>query len=408
MISAKKRVLLSFTVFAMFFGAGNLIFPPYLGYLAGGNTASAFLGFIITAIGLPVLSLIAIEKAGSLEALSSRVHPVFAHAFTVAIYLAIGPCLAIPRTASTSFEMVANAIPSLQGLSIPYSALFFTLSAIIALKPEKLTKRLGRILSPLLVLLIIILFAASLSNLGTADAEPMGAYIAVPFSTGFQEGYQTMDALAGLVFGIVLAINIEALGIKEDERTKEATAASIGGGMLLLIIYSMIVFIGLNARMYIHNAANGADVLSASAYAVSGSYGRIILAIIFILACFNTSTSLLSSCGEYFHMLIPKLSRGMWIALFAIISGVISKVGLNAIISLSSPVLSLLYPAAIMLIALSLIPQKRELKWTYRISIALALISSLLTIIGIFPSPFLWLIPAIIGAMLGYAIDRKA
>ena len=128
MIHARKRVLLSFTVFAMFFGAGNLIFPPFLAYQAGENVVPAFIGFISTAIGLPVLSLVAIGRAGSPEKLASRVHPAFGIAFTVAIYLAIGPCLAIPRTASTSYEMVANALPSTAGwMQIFYSVVFFIL-----------------------------------------------------------------------------------------------------------------------------------------------------------------------------------------------------------------------------------------------------------------------------------------
>ena len=408
MVPAKKRVLLSFTVFAMFFGAGNLIFPPFLAYQAGGNVLTAFIGFASTAIGLPVLSLIAIGRIGSSEKLASRVHPAFGIAFTVAIYLAIGPCLAIPRTASTSFEMVANAMTqSAPWLSIPYSIIFFALSAVLALNPEKLTKRLGRILSPILVTLIIILFTGSLILFQNSIPEAAAPYDTHPFSTGFQEGYQTMDALAGLVFGIVLALNIKGLGVQDKDVTKESIIASIGGGILLLAVYSMIVFVGLSSASYINDATNGAQVLSAAAAMISDKYGRTILAIIFVIACFNTSVSLLSSCGEYFHTTIPRISRKGWIAVFAAVSCIISNIGLNAIISISSPVLTLLYPAAIVLIALSFIPDADSLRWTHRLSVALALITSLLSITGVFPSPFIWIIPAIIGGFIGFLLDRN-
>ena len=408
MVPAKKRVLLSFTVFAMFFGAGNLIFPPFLAYQAGGNVLTAFIGFASTAIGLPVLSLIAIGRIGSSEKLASRVHPSFGIAFTVAIYLAIGPCLAIPRTASTSFEMVANAMTqSAPWLSIPYSIIFFAFSAVLALNPEKLTKRLGRILSPVLVSLIIILFTGSLILFQNSIPEAAAPYDTHPFSTGFQEGYQTMDALAGLVFGIVLALNIKGLGVQDDDVTKESIIASIGGGILLLAVYSMIVFVGLSSASYITDAANGAQVLSAAAAMISDKYGRTVLAIIFVIACFNTSVSLLSSCGEYFHTTIPRISRKGWIAIFAAVSCIISNIGLNAIISISSPVLTLLYPAAIVLIALSFIPDADSLRWTHRLSVALALITSLLSITGVFPSPFIWIIPAASGGFIGFLLDRN-
>ena len=154
-----ERVVMSFTCFAMFFGAGNLIFPVFLSYRAGANSVFAFLGFILSAITLPVLSLIAIGRTGSLDSLSSRVNPLFSKVFTIVIYLAIGPMLAIPRTASTSYEMVRIAF-SLESdaLSWAYSFIFFLLAGLIALHPEKLSKRLGKVLSPILIGLIIFLF----------------------------------------------------------------------------------------------------------------------------------------------------------------------------------------------------------------------------------------------------------
>ena len=402
-----KRALLSATVFAMFFGAGNLIFPPYLGYRAGGNAAVAFLGFAVTAIGLPVLALTTIGRAGSAEKLASRVHPLFGLAFTVAIYLAIGPCLAIPRTASTSYEMAAEAFGNGgKPLQILYSIVFFALGGIVALKPEKLTRRLGKILAPVLVLLILSLFLGSLfSYQGGGMAAP--PYDEAPFTSGFQDGYQTMDALAGLVFGIILSVNVKALGIDGEREGKEGIIAAAGGGLLLLAVYAMITFIGITASGYSGTAANGAEVLSFSASMLYGKAGMVILALIFMIACFDTAVSLLSSTGEYFHALLPKVSRGIWIALFAALSCAISNMGLDTIISISSPVLSVLYPAAILLMALSVLPCPEALPWTHRTGIIAALASSTLSASGIWGGPFSWVLPSILGSAIGFIIDRR-
>ncbi len=407
---AKERMILSFTVFAMFFGAGNLIFPVFLAYESGPSLIPAFAGFALTAIGLPVLSLIAIGRSGSLTELASRVHPIFSVIFTIAIYLTIGPCLAIPRTASTSFEMVVAAAGIPRGIpGIIYSALFFTAGALVALRPEKLSKRLGRILSPLLILLIVILFAGVAAEPAAAGNAVSERYAGHPFSVGFQEGYQTMDAIAGLVFGLLLSVNLTEMKVSDDRKLKEGAIASLFGGMLLLLIYSALAFIGVRGHSFISSPQTGADILSAAAAEISPSYGRILIALIFIIACFNTSVSLLSSCGEYFSRLVPSISRGKWIALFAVISGIIANAGLEKIISLSSPILSLIYPGAIMLIILGLIPGSGRMICTYRLGVSAALISSLLTTAGVSlpfsSSGFGWIIPSLIFSLAGLAAD---
>ncbi len=408
MSTLKRRLVLSFTVFAMFFGAGNLIFPPLLAYMSGDNIVLSFLGFVSTAIGLPVIAVIAIGRVGSAEKLASRVHPVFGTIFTITIYLAIGPCLAIPRTASTSYEMLINAYdPSISLFRVIYSALFFIIGGILALNPEKLTKRLGRVLSPILVTLIAVLFIFSLFCQGNTMLEASDAYKTHPFQRGFQEGYQTMDALAGLVFGIIISLNVRTMGVREEEERKECAIAALGGGLLLLIIYLMIVFVGIAARGLAVDVTNGAEVLSIVAYHISPKYGRTVLALIFMIACLNTAISLLSSCGEYFNSLMPRISRTGWIAIFSTLSFLISNIGLDEIISISSPILSLLYPAAIILIALSFLPDSDKLRYTYIISVTLAILSSLLMITGVFSSAFSWIPSSLLGALIGLIIDRK-
>ena len=410
MTTSKERFQLAFTVFAMFFGAGNLIFPVFLAYKAGGNIIPAFTGFALTAIGCPMLALIAVGKGNSLESIGNRIHPLFSRIFTIIIYLAIGPCLAIPRTSSTSFEMVAAATGnSSTFFSIIYSFIFFAIAGIIAIHPEKLTKTLGRILAPILLLLILALFLGTIKANATMNITAE-EYAASPFAKGFTEGYQTMDAIAGLVFGVIVAMNVKRLIPDEKEGKKETLLASIGGGFLLLIIYLILAGIGTKGVFFTTSPETGADILSGAATYISPNYGKYLIAIIFVLACFNTSVGLLSSCGEYFTKLFPKLSRGKWIAIFAIVSAVIANAGLGMIIKLSSPVLELIYPTAITLIILAFIPAAG--KACYVLSASVSIISSLLTMLGL-PLPFAsagfgWVLPTIAAAIIGIAFSRKS
>lgn len=406
MQSLKRRLVMGFTVFAMFFGAGNLIFPSFLAYQAGSDVIPAFAGFALSATLLPTLAIIAVTRTCSLEKLANRIHPVFSRVFTIIVYLAIGPLLAIPRTASTSYEMVAIAAGMDSGIAaFAYSALFFTIAGLVALKPEKLSKRLGKISSPLLILLIIILFAGTLLNPDAGSGNGTGVYSAAPLSRGFTEGYQTMDAVAGLVFGSIIAMNVRKGGVKEGNVNKECIIAAFAGGLLLLAVYCALSVTGVLSQAFISNASNGAAILAAAADAISPSMGKFLIAAIFILACFNTCTGLLSSCGQYFSTLVPTLSRGKWIAVFSFISLVIATAGLDTIVKISSPVLEIIYPAAITLMIIALLPQKNTYRFTYILPVSTSLVFSIVsTAIGI---NFLWVIPVIAAAVAGMLVDRR-
>lgn len=389
----------------MFFGAGNLIFPAFLSFNAGSNTAFAFIGFALSAITLPVLALIAVGRTGSLERLSARVNPFFARVFTIIIYLAIGPMLAIPRTASTSYEMVKIAFSIERDIiSWLYSALFFALAGVVALKPEKLSKRLGKILSPILITLIIILFI-SVFFMAPSDAVAKAPYDKTPFLSGVLEGYQTMDAIAGLVFGTVIAINLRKMGIDDDDIRREGGIAAVGGGILLLVIYLLLSAIGMRSHALLSSADNGADILSAAASFIFPDMGRVLIAAIFIIACFNTSVGLLSSVGEYFNSLYPSLSRAKWIFIFALISAIIANAGLDTIISISSPVLEVIYPVAITLMVLSLADGRNNLSLSYKVAIPVAFVFSLVGII--WGNSFIWIVPTLIAMALGVIADKK-
>ena len=361
--TAHHRLLIILTVFSLFFGAGNLIFPPFLAAQAGQNTWPAMAGFCLTAIGFPVLGIMAVTRAGDLHRLASRVHPAFAAVFPLLVYLAIGPGLAIPRTASTSFEMVAQA--ALEGSArlplwqLTYSLVFFAAAGLIALKPDALTQRLGKVLCPLLLALIGALFVGCL-----LAPHPYGAvaasYQTHPVIHGFLDGYQTMDAIAALVFGTVIALNLRGLGLTEAHVIRtEAALAGVGAGALLGVVYLCLAHIGGVSGGAWPGAKNGAQVLSQLAGSVYGRGG---------MACLNTCVGLLSSCASYFHQRLPKVSYPAWVALFALISVGISNVGLNQILALSVPVLNLLYPIVLVLILLACLPKAEALPLLYPIA----------------------------------------
>ena len=404
-LRGKGLLLVGFTLFSMFFGAGNLIFPPFLGAEAGQNAWMALAGFAVSAIGLPIAGVIAVARAGSLGALASRVHPRFALVFTMLIYLSIGPCLAIPRTASTSFQMLAPLIGSGGSHQLLYSAVFFAAAFAVALHPEKLTDRLGRVLCPMLIVLILVLFGACLVHpVAPHYGSPAAEYQSLPALSGILNGYQTMDTLAALNFGAVIALNIRTRGIDEESEVRRGTiAAGLIAGALLL------------AGAAFPGGSTGADTLTSLALGLFGRGGQMLLAAIFVIACFNTCVGLISSVGQYFHELLH-LPYPAVAAFFAVTSMLISNLGLAGIIRLSTPVLNAVYPIAIVLIALSFAPfaAKKCAVWPLTIactavqSVCAALplgpLSSLANALPFSSLGFGWLLPAAVGLVLGLVL----
>ena len=421
-LRGKKLVLLGFTLFSMFFGAGNLIFPPHLGAQAGANLWPAFAGFAVSAIGLPIMGVAAVANAGGLDRLASRVHPKFALAFAILVYLSIGPCLAIPRTASTSFEMLVPLLGGGRGLQLGYSVVFFTAAFLVALRPEKLTDRLGHVLCPALIALILILFAGCLLHPVAAQyGTPAAAYAQLPALEGILGGYQTMDTLAGLNFGAVIALNIQALGItmniraqgvvREQDVQRSAIRAGFIAGGLLLVIYAMLAHVGALTGAAYPDCATGAETLTALASTLFGRAGQVLLAAIFLLACFNTCVGLISCVGQYFHTLLPRIPYPAIAGFFAAASMLISNIGLAGIIRLSTPVLHALYPVAIVLIVLSFLPAQFQKRPAYVGCVALTAAQSVLAALPlttVFANAlplgqfgFGWVVPALVGLGIG-------
>ena len=412
----------------MFFGAGNLIFPPFLGAMAGTNTWTAMVGFAVTAIGFPILGVIAVAKAGGLTSLAGRVQPAFAAVFTLLIYLSIGPCLAIPRTASTSFEMAV--IPFLDGripagtAQLLYSCLFFTIAFLVALKPDKLTDRLGKVLTPCLLTLIAILFIGCILKPASGYGGTSETYQNHPFVKGFLEGYLTMDTIAALNFGIIISLNIRALGMKsESSIIKETIRAGMIAGGILLLVYAALAHIGAVTGGAFGYSENGAQTLNQMVGFLFGRAGLIMLAAIFFIACLNTCIGLISCCSRYFCTILPRIGYRAWAFVFAAVSLIIANAGLNRILEISVPVLNAIYPAAIVLILLSFLFRDGK-RWqpVYVCSIALTGVTSIamsLYQIGITPLGRVlnrlplhslnleWISPAVVGIVIGMVVCAR-
>lgn len=358
-LSFSSYFVIGVMLFALFFGAGNLIFPAQLGQYAGTNLFPALVGFLITGVGLPLVGILAMGFSGSanLQELASRIHPSYAIAFTSLLYLTIGPFFAIPRTATVAYDI--GIMPYVNenlvqiGLLV-FSLLFFIVTLWFSLNPAKLVDRIGKMLAPgIIILLALLLVLAFIKPIGEIGA-PQEAYASGALAKGFLEGYNTMDALASLVFGIIVINAVRAMGVTTK---REILSATIKSGVVAVtflgLIYVGIAFLGATSTAEFGLFETGGPVLSNASTYYFGTFGAVLLAIIIILACLTTSIGLITACGEYFHTLFPKISYKKFAIFFSTISFIIANFGLANIINYSIPVLMFLYPLAIVLMILT-------------------------------------------------------
>lgn len=358
-LNKKKMVLISFMLFSLFFGAGNLIFPPFLGQSAGKNTLPATIGFLITAVILPVLGVIVVSRFDGLDKLSQKVGSKFGLVFTVLIYLSIGPGLGIPRAASVPFEMAfAPYLPENANSSLwmaVYSLIFFAVALWLCLTPSKLVSRIGNFLTPALLILLVVLFVGFLVKGEVNVVPPQNRYDDSPFLKGFTEGYNTMDAIAALNFGLVISTTLGSFGLSDKKDVVRHTVlAGIFAGMILTLVYVMLIFMGMCSSGVYTLPENGAQTLRAIVYQVFGIPGAVLLAAIFTLACLTTCVGLINSISQYFSTLFSKLSYRKWVVVITVFSFLVCNLGLNTILSISIPVLNAIYPVSIVLILLGL------------------------------------------------------
>ena len=362
-LTMRETIVVASTLFGMFFGAGNLIFPVHLGQMAGSNSWPAILGFCITAVTIPILAVAAIGNTHSddLLHLSSKVSPGYGKLFTAVLYLTIGPFFAIPRCASVSFT---TGLAPVIGDShyrlwqFVFTFVFFALVLYFSLRPGKITLWIGKVINPLFLVFLGVLLIVTLINPGApiSEVEPVEAYKSGALFNSIVEGYGTMDAIAGLAFGIVIINIVRDLGVDDDgDVAKETLKAGIFTGILMAVIYMLTIIMGAQSRGIFELSDNGGIALAQISNHYLGGIGSIVLALTITFACLKTSIGLITSCGEMFIKVIRgKLNYRGWAMLFTLISLIISNVGLTAIINYAVPVLMLLYPMATVLIIMAL------------------------------------------------------
>ena len=391
-LSGRAYIAIGLMLFALFFGAGNLIFPATLGQHAGTNVWWGILGFIVTGVGLPLLGVMAMGYSGSrnVQSLASRVHPVFGVLFTLALYISIGPAFAIPRTGTVSYEIAVK--PFLGGAAsdtaqMVFLIVFFALTLWLSINPKKLVNRIGNVLTPVLLLTIVVLIVKSLITPLGGYNTPTAEYAtnSAAFLQGFLEGYNTLDALASFVFGILV---IEFVTLSGAQTRDEITRATLKAGLIAVgclgVVYIFIASLGATSVEQLGILDTGAPVLAESARLLFGELGAMILAVIVLLACLTTSIGLVTSCAQYFSTQFGGISYKWYAVLFSVVSTGVGMFGLKTIITSAIPVLMFLYPLAIVLIALAFLDpvfkgRQCVYAWTVACTFITALVSGLET-----------------------------
>ena len=442
-LTAKETITITSMLFGMFFGAGNLIFPAILGVQAGSNFWSAFAGVFITAVGIPMLAVVAlgISRSEGVVELAGKVSRKYSVFFCTLLYLTIGPLFAIPRCASTSFAVGAvNLLP--EGSEALYlaafSLVFFAIVLLFSLKPSGIMTWIGKFLNPVFLVFLAILMIAALAkplaSLGEITPAEGYATSGTAFFKGFLEGYNTLDALAGLAFGIVVIDVVREHGVKEPGRIAANTArAGIFSCLFMGLIYLFITLVSAQSAPICGSRSNGGEVLGVIADYYFRSLGAILTAAIVTFACLKTAIGLVTSCSKAFVDMFPKgPGYRTWAILFSAASFCIANFGLNSIVAWCIPVLMFLYPLAITLILLALFGKyfghsRIVYAWTTGFTLIAAIFDMIGVVSGMVPGSALlasltgfaqrfiplfslgmgWVCPAAIGFVIGMLLRKK-
>lgn len=442
-LTLKETVVITSMLFGMFFGAGNLIFPAKVGLDAGSNMWSAFAGVFVTAVGIPMLAVVGLglSRSEGVVELSQRVSRKYSLFFCTLLYLTIGPLFAIPRCASTAFSVGAvNLLPQ-EGERLYlalFSLVFFAVVLYFSLKPGGIMTWIGKWLNPVFLVFLAVLVIAALakpvSSISAVAPAESYASSGSAFFRGFLEGYNTLDALAGLAFGIVVIDVVRKNGISQPERVAVNTAkAGIFSCLFMGLIYLFITLICAQSAPVCAGADNGGTVLGTIANHYFRSAGSVLMTLIVTFACLKTAIGLVTSCSKAFVDMFPKgPGYTVWAVVFSLVSFGIANFGLTTIVSWCVPVLMFLYPLAITLILLSLSGKLIGANPTvYRTTTAFTLIAAVFDMIGavsgmvpgsrvlaglkVFAGNFLplydlglgWILPAAIGFLVGLFLTKR-
>lgn len=416
----KDIIVVGFALFAMFFGAGNLIFPPFLGVTSGQSWLTGFGGFLIADVGLALLAVAAAAKCGGdITKILHRSGNTLAKILGIAIMVCLGPLLAIPRTAATTFEMGIQPILGNSISPLIFSIIFFSVVLVLTIRPSKVIDIIGEILTPaLLIALAVLIIKGIVDPIGTISPETM---IDNVFANGVSQGYQTMDALGAVALSAILIASIHDKGYtKDSDKISISIKAGIVAAIGLCFVYGGLTYLGAT----VSNLYAGQDMNTISQTAlivgitesVLGGPGKIILGVIVALACLTTAIGLTSATGNYFSKLTNgKLKYEVIVTIVSVFSAIVSNFGVNAIIKISAPILSMVYPATILLVVMTLFSDKIKNDNAFKGATYVTIIISILTVMNVplmnnLPLAslgFNWIVPAIIGGVIGNFIKTN-
>ena len=411
-------IVVGFALFAMFFGAGNVVFPPYIGMHAGEQWANGFLFYFIADIGLALVAMFAILHAGGADNITGRIGHVASKVLMCAVILCIGPMVAIPRTAATTLEM--SVTPFFSGMSpVVFSIIFFAVILLLSIKQSAVIDIVGKILTPaLLIGLLVLIVKGFVSPIG--DIVDTGVSASEVTVNGIKSGYQTMDVLAAMAFGIIILSSADEKGYTDSKSAaKMIGIAAALSGVLLLIVYFGLTYLGATASTVFPTDISRANLLIGIVELLLGKAGLIIFAIVIALACITTAVALVSSAASFFAKLAnDKISYSVFVVVICVSSAVISNLGLDMIIAIATPVLDIVYPPMLVLILLSWFGDKLH-KSVYVSSVAGSLIASVLAtaslygmnvpVIDSLPLASLglgWLTPAAVFGLVAYLVSK--
>lgn len=411
-------IVVGFALFAMFFGAGNVVFPPYIGMHAGEQWANGFLFYFIADIGLALVAMFAILHAGGADNITGRIGHVASKVLMCAVILCIGPMVAIPRTAATTLEM--SVTPFFSGISpVVFSIIFFAVILLLSIKQSAVIDIVGKILTPaLLIGLLVLIVKGFVSPIG--DIVDTGVSASEVTVNGIKSGYQTMDVLAAMAFGIIILSSADEKGYTDSKSAaKMIGIAAALSGVLLLIVYFGLTYLGATASTVFPTDISRANLVIGIVELLLGKAGLIIFAIVIALACITTAVALVSSAASFFAKLAnDKISYSVFVVVICVSSAVISNLGLDMIIAIATPVLDIVYPPMLVLILLSWFGDKLH-KSVYVSSVAGSLIASVLAtaelygmnipVIDSLPLASLglgWLTPAAVFGLVAYLVSK--
>lgn len=411
-------IILGLALFAMFFGAGNLIFPPAIGNAAGLQWLTAMVGFFITGIGMPILGIMAVMKSGgSIQGFAKHVGPRFSICFGLIIAFILGPFMGVPRTGATTFEMgIAPLLPQVPAAVV--ITIFFALTWLLSIKQSSIIDIIGKWLTPVLVILLVFIVAVGVFR---GISNPTSTHSAA-FKLGFTGGYQTMDIFVAIMLGAIILKTLQAKGYKQHQLLPITWRAGLIAALGLAIIYGGLLYLGAQGQALLGDISSRSMMTVTIVSAILGEIGSLLLGICVSFACLTTSIGITAAASEFFDEVSPKwLGYNTIVTLSCLVSALMALGGVEFIVGVAGPLLTMVYPLAIVLVLMNIcndfIPYKACFKWTVLatslISIPAGLaelgfltsaIQSLLSALPFNAFGLPWLTPSIFGFTLSFIL----